>query len=606
MTSENKRNAPRSNNKPAAKGQTRQTGYRNRDMAEKIGGLRNQIQTRGFSTRNAPAVNRLGNDGEDHINVYHHAETVVGRALAFTGDQIFSHNRYGKFRSVAGLMAYLSSESQPDIFRTLPGSQVFAERHRHRNDAKIYNYRWVAADATWQKVKQNSNLAKALYDSDLPFDVYRTERLDGDERSTIRVRHSSEYEWLVPTLEEIRRALREAREPDFSQFIVERDVEAEKIALAKEAATRAKTILAECEKRYKVRFEETNSPGIYFGKTTKSDTAAKWLAGDLSVWGDEHYAAAYSGEDHAFLTNAFNSHRRLIRRVGVLITLDTANALRSARDVFEMTHFNRKGPPSSRIFVVSSDVATSDLLEVLVKTECNEMDLMATYSLFGGRLIATVNIKPNATECGAPVPEFNRNHIPESLRDDEFTALDDGTDQYRVHKTCQIQEEISHISAGFAFENQNHRFHKEVKPILDKITRYNVVAYLINTHQITNGEYPTMKVMEIFISDSDAHDPKRMIVLMPLNAMSIERWQARNQAAIVPPDDTATEAVVEPNTANEAAETEVQTPEVFGGTDPYVYDEGTAAPAVTPATERTGSEYQDTEYVRPEPESESE
>jgi hypothetical protein len=573
--------------KPAPKNSGNQRfsdGYQNRPMAGRFSELRSRIHTRHPSMRNAPAVNSLGNDGEDHINVYHAGRTALGKALAFTGDLQFTHKRYGKFRSVAGLMAYLSSKAQPDTFRTVPGAQVFSVKRRFDSDARVYNYRAVAADATWQKVKQHPAIAKELYESDLPFDVYYTETTDADSDSYIRVRLVGEYEWLVPALDEMRKALRGGREPNFSFLQSEEETRAEeKQTAARESVKATNRTISMLEREFKTKLQSViGQKGIYFSNTAPNVTSTeleKWLKSDLKRYSKYHPTGTPTDDEQAFLENALITQTRRTTRLGYLFSIDGEEYLQYA--VYEM-HYGRKGEPrTGRIFVCSIADDDTPTTDVLVRQECKGVDLYGTFVLFGGKMLATVKLKPESVDCGAEPPIYTKDQIIEELRELEFSPLNDGTTQYRVVKLVQEIENRGeftspvpyfHEAVRESIDNHAKRWNDIFKLAMKSICHCSTVAYIIDTYSLINGHYAAYKLLNVELATSgDDHSRRGPIrVLVPFYSKRFERaaqkW-AEEMTKLLSKKDNVEELIVreyvnESVPADKTEEVENDTPEV--------------------------------------------
>lgn len=199
-------------------------------MSEKLGGARNAVRrSDGYykEERNAqapganvkhgerssrfalPPADSMGDDGKQHINVWERAATEFGIILDQFQDTPFEHSMYGRFRSIEGFWHYLRSPTRDDRNRATYGFN--AKKLGGKNDfVLVENFRYIIMDATWQKIKQYPAIAAEMIKSTLPFDMYFLH--NNDQR--IRIRPKSAF-WMVPGLEEIRKALCENREPNF-------------------------------------------------------------------------------------------------------------------------------------------------------------------------------------------------------------------------------------------------------------------------------------------------------------------------------------------------------------------------------------------------------
>lgn len=168
-----------------------------------------------------PAVNKLANDGIDHINIHHTARTNLGKALSAYGESVFMHNRWGRFLTVHGFMSWLCSPKQPDNFRTMSGTRV--ERAMFRQETvMVHNFYFVFFDATWQKIKANKELYDALAANTLPFDHYYYQTVSKDPLVIIRSRVQSSIT-VIRGMNELRDAARGKREPNLAFMLLPQD-----------------------------------------------------------------------------------------------------------------------------------------------------------------------------------------------------------------------------------------------------------------------------------------------------------------------------------------------------------------------------------------------
>lgn len=161
---------------------------------------------------NLQPVDTIGIDGINHINIWEKASTELGIALSHMSDLPFTHATYGKFRSIEGFWHYIRSVSRDDRTRMMAGykAKKFGDSlQSHRID----DFRAVIMDANWQKVTQYSPLVEEIKKSELPFDVYYLFKDD----VKVRIRPASAF-WLIEGFEEIRKALKENRKPNFNSL----------------------------------------------------------------------------------------------------------------------------------------------------------------------------------------------------------------------------------------------------------------------------------------------------------------------------------------------------------------------------------------------------
>jgi hypothetical protein len=188
-------------------------------LGAKLSSLRPQIKTRvapekkvhekgGDFGHRLPPVQNWSRDGEDHINLWEEGEVELGRILSHRYELEFDHTQLGRFKTMEALDRYVMSRDRDDRIRNLTGPALkkFA---KNLVLAPVINFRAIVMDANWQRIKQYPDLATAVKESTLPFDVYYIIRDSG-----VRVR-PARASWFLAGYEELRRALKEDREPNF-------------------------------------------------------------------------------------------------------------------------------------------------------------------------------------------------------------------------------------------------------------------------------------------------------------------------------------------------------------------------------------------------------
>lgn len=176
-------------------------------MSEQLAGLVYHFPKK--RSTHIPPLNSIGVDGIDHINIYQHGETTLGQALDRLADLPFKHNVYGKFRSIEGFWHYMRSIDRDDTFRVLSGYKA-RQAGDSIKEQFIENFKFIIADACWQKINAYPALRDELKELTLPLDAYYVH--NAAQKVWIRPTNSM---WLVPCFHEIRVALQENREPDF-------------------------------------------------------------------------------------------------------------------------------------------------------------------------------------------------------------------------------------------------------------------------------------------------------------------------------------------------------------------------------------------------------
>jgi hypothetical protein len=192
---------------------------------EKLGEVRKHVPTTNYRGNKPkwfndygvtlPALNSLGEDGVDHINIYNLGNTELGVALSEGVRYHFVHEQYGPFQSVAGFSAWLRSNDEDDLFRTLAGYAVIQLTRTKTFKLKIENIKYETMMAHWYKINSFQRLVDMVVKSDLKFDYYYLYGKQSDQQIRIRNAHAN---WVVAGFEEIRRALKEKREPNFEKF----------------------------------------------------------------------------------------------------------------------------------------------------------------------------------------------------------------------------------------------------------------------------------------------------------------------------------------------------------------------------------------------------
>lgn len=176
-------------------------------------------QRKSYRSRNSVQPENAGNigvmhwkeDGGDHINIGVSAFTELGKGLNFGSKISFRHSIFGHFENVECFWHYLRSEDRDDRIRGLTGIAL-TKFMKNVNKVQHINFRAMILDAHYQRIYQNDFLYNEIIASTLTFDCYHV------NEAGIRIR-PSHYKWLIQGLEEIRKALKENREPDYRPFM---------------------------------------------------------------------------------------------------------------------------------------------------------------------------------------------------------------------------------------------------------------------------------------------------------------------------------------------------------------------------------------------------
>lgn len=192
--------------KPAARG----------PMFEKLSQLRPQVSrnnqgrgNRGGFHDPVPSPMKWQADGVDHINIWEDGSTELGKALSHRYKLDFTNSVFGPFTTMEAFDRYVQSEERDDRLRRLTDKPLknFAEKLTFR---QVTNFKAINMDANYQRIKQYKPLVDEMIASTLPFDVYYVARDNG-----MRIR-PPRHAWFIAGMEEIRKALKEGREPDFT------------------------------------------------------------------------------------------------------------------------------------------------------------------------------------------------------------------------------------------------------------------------------------------------------------------------------------------------------------------------------------------------------
>ena len=156
-------------------------------------------------------------DGVDHINIWQCAESDVGRAMSHGYRRPFTHAIFGKFNSMEAFWYYLqSSERDPKIMDLFGYNlkKYVRENPKGFTTRKVLNFKAVIMESNYRRIMEYDGIIEELKNSTLPFDLYYI-MPDGT-----RLRPKT-HNWLIPGWLEIRNALQENREPDFT-FLLDR------------------------------------------------------------------------------------------------------------------------------------------------------------------------------------------------------------------------------------------------------------------------------------------------------------------------------------------------------------------------------------------------
>lgn len=199
-----------------------------KSMKKQLSSLRKQITANKRTELRNPTPSPMNwrADGEDHINVWEHASSDLGKLLAHSSRHEFKHQYFGKFCSMESFWHYIQSAEKDDRIRIMrgPALRTFVKKLEM---VKVTNFRAIIMDSNWQRIRQHKDWMQRIAESTLPFDCYYINSMTEQ-----RVRPTF-YKWLVMGFEEIRSAIKEEREPVFDFLLDHADSEIYKYVLPK-------------------------------------------------------------------------------------------------------------------------------------------------------------------------------------------------------------------------------------------------------------------------------------------------------------------------------------------------------------------------------------
>ncbi len=160
--------------------------------------------------------NEFKEEGVDHININAQSKTTIGKVFDPEYIKVIQYPHLGKFSSVLSLWYWCRCPDKDDSVRRMVRGRLKAyaeQRKLYKNH--VPNFKALIAQATWLKVKK------------YPFVLNEIKRL-GDIQllsyytvKSSNVRITTKYaEFIIQIGEEIIKAVKEDREPDFD-FLVD-------------------------------------------------------------------------------------------------------------------------------------------------------------------------------------------------------------------------------------------------------------------------------------------------------------------------------------------------------------------------------------------------
>lgn len=157
---------------------------------------------------NIKPIENIGIDGVDHLNIWNYAKTELGVLLSFSTNLRFNHSKLFNFSSIDCLWQYICITEPSEKIRTM-SSKTLRVSVKDLPKRTVVNFRAVIMDANWQKIQQYPDIKAAIIESTLPFDFYYIVKA-----TDTRIRYKNSF-WVLKGFEEIRKALKENRLPNF-------------------------------------------------------------------------------------------------------------------------------------------------------------------------------------------------------------------------------------------------------------------------------------------------------------------------------------------------------------------------------------------------------
>jgi hypothetical protein len=163
-------------------------------------------------------------DGVQHINIDRNAKTELGWMLFPEYEERFIHPVLGPFTSMTGFWIYIKSKSHSSGYRTQkPHACLLQARENNDSINSIDNFRALILSGNYYKAINNKKLCDLLKESTLKFEMYYTkihsEKTSNDTTISYEIKVRQNYaNWMLKIFEEVRKAIKEDREPDYLRF----------------------------------------------------------------------------------------------------------------------------------------------------------------------------------------------------------------------------------------------------------------------------------------------------------------------------------------------------------------------------------------------------
>jgi len=163
-------------------------------------------------------VNRIGEEGVNHILLSKFSKNPVGNILAIDSEEPLHHRTLGYFKTFQGFWHYISTEERDDRLRELTGHNL-DKLVEKLTKIRIHNFNALILDALYQRAVQKKESILLIRKSTLPFDHYRVY----NNQTGLRQRMAFSF-WLIEGCETIRKAIKESSGknivyPDFTPFM---------------------------------------------------------------------------------------------------------------------------------------------------------------------------------------------------------------------------------------------------------------------------------------------------------------------------------------------------------------------------------------------------
>ena len=163
-----------------------------------------------------PNPNKYKGDGIDHILIAFTSTTELGKKLRKGYPSKFKHPTLGRFLSVENFWMFITSEERDERMRFMK-TGVLNIFYKQCTPKSVVNILAIIANSLWLVVSQNKELCNELKNSDLPFDLYGKFNKSVSD-STVIIKRPGYAAAYIHAVEEIRKALKENREPNFSKL----------------------------------------------------------------------------------------------------------------------------------------------------------------------------------------------------------------------------------------------------------------------------------------------------------------------------------------------------------------------------------------------------